>query len=141
MVKKAFLDFEPDFDFKLIALVCQLAPHTVCWWMEQKLRIPFKRDEELEIKPKNAKESVFFPIFTNTNQEETYFRYTLFGNKSNPGVLIPEQKAVDYYLKIEGEINKSDYLNLFVHLKQIPGVLHPFDVKPNDLKSKVNLIL
>lgn len=99
------------------------------------------RDEELEIKPKNAKEAHFFPIYTNTNEEESYFRFTLFGNKSNNGVLIPEQKAIDYYLKIEGEMSKAEYLNLFVNLKQIPGVIHSMDVKPHDLKSKVNLIL
>lgn len=83
----------------------------------------------------------FFQIFTNTNEEESYQRWTLFGNKSGNGLLVSEQKVVDYYLKLEGDIDRNQYLSILNTFKEIPEIVHYFDVKPDQLKSKANLVL
>lgn len=138
-MKKNLLEIEHDYDFKLIALVTALPGHTLGWWLEQKLKIPLKMDKELSLILKKGTAESVFPVFINTNEEDLYQRWTLVGNKSGNGFLIPEQKVVDYYLKLDGDIERSYYLSVLNTLKEIPGLHHLFDVKPDQLKSKANL--
>lgn len=96
-------------------------------------------DKELSLILKKGTAESVFPVFINTNEEDLYQRWTLVGNKSGNGFLIPEQKVVDYYLKLDGDIERSYYLSVLNTLKEIPGLHHLFDVKPDQLKSKANL--
>lgn len=140
-MKKTLLAFEPDYDFKLIAIVSALPAHTLCWWLEKKFRIPLRRGEELVLNSKRGAPESFFQVFFNLNEDETYQRWTLFGNKSGNGFLVSEQKMVDYYLKLEGDFERADYLGILNSIKEIPEIVHYFDVKPEQLKSKANLVL
>jgi hypothetical protein len=140
-MKKNSLDFEPNFDFKLIAIISPLPSYTLCWWIENKFKQPFKRINELVINTKKPNNMACFQVFQSINNEDDYEQWTVIGNKSGNGLLLPEQKVVDYYLKIEGEIEKSNYLKIIGTLKQIPGIVHHFDVNPKELKSKANLVL
>ena len=140
-VKKTYLEFEPDYDFKLIALISALPAHTLCWWMEQKLKLSLQRGDELVLTSKRGAPESYYPVFFNLNEEENYQRWTILGNKSGNGFLIPEQKVVDYYVKIEGDIDRTFYLSVLNTLKEIQGIVHLFDVKPETLKSKANLVL
>ena len=140
-MKKTLLAFEPDYDFKLIAIVSALPAHTLCWWLEEKLKVPLQKGDELVLNSKRGTTESHFQVFFNLNEDESYQRWTLFGNKSANGFLIPEQKVVDYYLKLDGEIDRTYYLNIHKTLKEIPEIVHYFDVKPEQLKSKANLVL
>jgi len=122
-------------------MVSALPAHTLCWWVEQKLRLPLQRGNELVFTSKRGAPESYFPLFYNLNEEEIYQRWTILGNKSGTGFLIPEQKVVDFYLKLEGDIDRTFYLSVINTLKEITGIVHLFDVKPESLKSKANLVL
>lgn len=120
-------------------MVNTLPAYTLGWWLEQKFKIPLKMDKDLELILRKGSAESNFPVYCNTNEEDIYQRWILVGNKSGNGFLIPEQKVVDYYLKLEGEIERNYYLSVLNTLKEIPGMQHYFDVKPETLKSRINL--
>lgn len=54
--------------------------------------------------------------------------------------LVPEYKKVDFFLKIDEELNQKD-LNLLVNaISQIPQVIAVYKIDTDLLKSKQNLI-
>ena len=140
-MKKNTLEIEIDYGFKLIALVSAMSPHALAWWLEKNLKLPLKQTEPLGISLKKGLAESFFPVFYNLDEEERYQRWTLVGNKSGNGFLISEQKMVDYYLKIEGDIDRNEYLAVLTKLKEIPGLVHYFDTKPEQFNRKENLIV
>lgn len=97
---------------------------------------------------------VAFPFF-HWKDETKLVEWTLLGNKANrkengpsSGLfpdqsalrwhyLIPEKRAVDFFLKIEGEVADAQLLN---RLREMPNVMTAYNVDPAELKSKHNLI-
>lgn len=54
--------------------------------------------------------------------------------------LVPEHKAVNYFLKIDNEFNVSKEKDILQHILQIQHVVTAFSIDINKLKSKDNLI-
>ena len=55
--------------------------------------------------------------------------------------MIPEQKTVDYYLRIDGDAEPEDLNRIMTELKKLSAVQHVFEVDVDTLKSKHNLLL
>lgn len=140
-MKRTLLEYEPLYDFRLLALTTPLHGYTLAWWLERKLKIPLQRSEDLHLILGRNKQEAFFQVFVNLNEEESFQRWTLFGNRSSGGFLIPEQKVVDYYIKFEGDVSDLSWKTALPVIKDIPGVQHVFEINPDQLKSKANLVL
>jgi len=140
-VKKITLTFEPDFEFQLLALVSPLRGFKLCWVLENKLNLRLFKSDDLHLSSKRGKVNSYFQVFESEEQEEIQETYTLFGNKTSNGFLIPEQKVVDYYLKIEGDMSASNFRKLADRLAALSEIQHQFEVDPESLKSKQNFIL
>lgn len=54
---------------------------------------------------------------------------------------IPEYKEVDYFLKIEGDLEELEVERILGQIALLPNIITTFAVDPNQLKSKNNLIL
>ncbi|TBW27037.1 IPExxxVDY family protein [Gramella sp. KN1008] len=54
--------------------------------------------------------------------------------------LIPEHKKVDFFLKVNEEIQRKEFTQMLSAIGQIPGVQAVYEVDVNNLKSKQNLI-
>lgn len=138
-VKKNLLTFEPDFSFTLIAVISPLRGYRISYEVEQKLKIPLYRDEDLGLFSTKKIQS-WFQVFA-FRDEENYRDYFLLANKNSGTFLIPEQKSVDYYLKIEGDMTEKEIKEWLQQLKEIKNVQHCFEVNANELRSKQNLLL
>ena len=136
---KNVLSFEPDFSFSLLAIVSVVRGYKLCWQLERSLNFRFKRSEDLMLRSGQRME-LYFQVFEGED-EEREFVLTLLGNKTEGGMLIPEQKAVDYYLKVEGETGKDWIRETVKKLKGLSLVQHVFQVEPSELKSRYNLLL
>lgn len=56
-------------------------------------------------------------------------------------LLIPEYKEVDYFLKIEADLENQEIERFLSQIALIPNIITTFAVDANQLKSKNNLIL
>ncbi|HIE45830.1 MAG TPA: IPExxxVDY family protein, partial [Flavobacteriaceae bacterium] len=73
-------------------------------------------------------------VDTSENSEE----YNMFAEISNTYILIPEEKKVDYFLKIEN--NTHNITTIIKKINAIHRVITSYEINPNDLKSKDLLI-
>ena len=155
-VHKIKLVLPTNYSFKLIGIVSSENDYTVSWAINEALNITFKKENPLEIlekKTNRIKEFTRF-LFKDKNLD---IKYTLIANKSKTedsieeqnvftsnsntktDYLIKEQKQIDYFFKIEAEINPIPP-NIIKKIKSSKAILATFDILPTDLKSKYDLL-
>ena len=138
-MNKFKLDIEYDYDFTLFGISCHEKDYRICWALNNKLRLEFKKVQDIESKEKKKKENTKYPLFEFID-EEAHREYFIIGNRSDSALLIPEQKHADYFLMVRGNFNDAEKEILLKNIKSIQIILTAFEIQPNELKSKQNLI-
>ncbi|MDA3891691.1 MAG: IPExxxVDY family protein [Salinivirgaceae bacterium] len=136
MSKAIKLKFEPNYEFTLIGLVTTEPIYKISWHLNEQLNILLKETNPLQAyqtKRQTVQEFSKFSFFT---PEET--NYHLIQNKGQQGILIEEQKQIDYWLKIERCSIRSEVI--VEKIKRLKNVTLAFDIKPGSLKSKNRFI-
>lgn len=137
---KHTLDFEIEYDFILIGINCHQKDYKICWALNQTLGIKMERQEGHVLQSEKGLTESNFSNFK-FEDEDNKNTFHLFKNKSANGVLIPEQKFIDYLLKIDHDetFEIDDLVNT---IKSIDFVLTAYQLDVDNLtKSKENLIL
>ena len=137
-MSRKVLTVEYDYDFILMGILCQEKDYRLCHEINKKLNMEFKKEDDLEIIINKQKESSGFSLYSYINEDEHSFY--LIGNKSLKGFLIPEQKQMDYFFMIKGNLFEDEKKDIAQMLKQIPMIMGTYELEPMKLKSKENLI-
>lgn len=137
--KKLLLKIEPDYDFKLVGIVCALPGYRIGWLFNQTLTFVLERDEDIEVHLPRHAEPVFFEFYRYV-EEELRLEYYLLANKNNGALLVPEMRQVDYWMLIKGVFENLNEEILLKQIKKISSVQTAFFADINSLKSKENLI-
>jgi hypothetical protein len=133
---KFTLDIEDDFDFKLIGIFSHVKDYRLSWQINQEFEFDLQKEENLTVKYKNnIQEHSFFCFF----DEENLLDYYLISNRSESGMLIPEEKC-DYFLLIKGHIRDQQFQELIKKTTQLKHILTTSNIEVEELKSKENLI-
>jgi len=138
-VNKFKLEIEYDYDFVLIGICSHEKDYRICWALNNKLGFDLKKTEELEIKEKKLAEPSLFSMYAYENAEQ-YTAYYVIANRSQNGLLVPEQKQVDYFLVVKGTMTDEQVDELVKQLRETSLVLTAYEIDPNQLKSKQNLL-
>jgi UPF0288 family protein (methanogenesis marker protein 3) len=139
-MKRIVLTDYIDYEFILIGICTQLNDYKLCWYLNKQLELDFIRDEnDISSLHQKKKVDIFFSLFNHIDVEND-LHYALISNKSFSVNLIPEHKQTDYFLKITGEINLIDQLEIVKKIKQIEQVITAFSIEISSLKSKDNII-
>lgn len=139
-MKKVVLRIDEDeqYGFVLIGIVCQHRDYRLCREVNLALGISLERDQDFEVFTKKRMDAMTFTRFAFINEEEDEFY--LLANKGEGGMLIPEQKQIDYFLLVRPGRNEIDSGDLLPALKKVPMVLGAYALEPKDLKSRENLL-
>jgi hypothetical protein len=132
------IKFEPiaDQSFILIAIVTSEPVYRICWFLNSRLGISLIESESLALlHPKrNLLQSyLLFEYF----HEEKQLAYYLIQNKGPQGAFDEDQKQVDFWLRIEGDITSMEIMH---ELKAIKELTLAFEVKPGSIKNKSRLL-
>lgn len=153
MSRKLTLDCEFDHDYTLIAINSTLEEYRLVYFLNKYLNL------KLACRPKGLSftdKSCVFSLY-DYDCAKSYSAYTLLSNKqhfsSNDNTenelfseqthinyLIDEKKDVDFFLKINHDLNELNTPQILNKIKGIPGVITSFSVAPESLKSKDYLI-
>ncbi len=136
-MSKLVLTFEEDYEFSLIGISCHSKDYRLCWELNKQLSIDMVRTADLEISKKDTVSSFSFYEFID---ETNYLEYYLISNRGNSGHIIPEQKSMDFFLMIKGNISDNHTKDCIAKINSLSLVLTSFNVDPNQLKSKQNLL-
>jgi hypothetical protein len=133
------LEMEYDYDFDLIGISCHAPDYRLCWALNQALNIALHKREEKHILSDKKKgtqdEFAVYEFFS----EEDHVEYFLLPNKGTSGLLVPEQKAADYFLLLKNNF-ALETSGLIALLKRIDMVIAAFAIEAETLKSRENLL-
>ena len=138
-MKKHLLEIEYDFDFILIGISSHEKDYRICWALNNKLELELIKSVSLEIKDKKQEDVSSFSLFICERPDE-FVEYLVIANRSEKGLLIPEQKHIDYFFVIKGEFEDDEIETIISKIKEINFVLTALRIDPSILKSKQNLI-
>ncbi len=136
-MSKVLLSLEEDYDFTLIGISCHTKDYRLCWEVNKALNIDLIRSEDLELNKKNEITSFSFYEFID---EDNHLEYYLISNLGNNGYLIAEQKKVDFFLLLKGSTSTNQIQDIICKINSLSLVLTSFNINPNQLKSKQNLL-
>ncbi len=157
------LFLEPDYDFVLIGISSHAKDYRICWAINNKLNIEFKKIDSLEIKnSKKQSTPSFFSTFRFEDAENflEYFvianlsegkrpslkKNSLFGEEKEEEqsleneCLIPEYKNFDYFFIIKGKVSDNKRDEFVTAIKELDITLTALAINLTPLKSKQNLI-
>jgi hypothetical protein len=129
---------EDDFDFVLIGIVTSHRDYRVSRDVNLALEITLERTEDYSIVEKKRGQEIHFPFFKFTNEHED--QYFILGNKVETGLLIPEQKQLDFFLMVKPGQSTIDRAELVRLLKKDNRFQAVFPIEVAGLKSKQNLL-
>jgi len=138
---KSKLSFESDCDFLLIAISCHQKNHKVAWSIGKTIHGSFEKTEpHMAYVGKSKEESGEFDHYV-SEREGGHGNFHLVANHSASGLLVPEEKQVDFFLIITGVLQNVNTAELTKEIKMLPIVLTAYSINPIQLKSRDKLIL
>lgn len=139
-MNKTYLKLSLDLDFILIAITASLKDYVLCHQINTRLHLAFEKVEDHEVffnvyEPARAYSKFFFYIEEGDN---TFF---IVSNRNREGFLIPEMNKVDYFMIIQGYMDKEDLTSILFGLNKLPDIQVAAQIDPLKLKSHENLII
>ena len=153
------LDDEFKEAFSLVAIHCSEEPYKMAYVLNKSVGLRLhRRNVDLEYSNKGLE--VTFPLFEYEDAIQ-YTTYNLVANKCKSEVanihssnglfasdapetvmtfLLPEQKKVDFFLKIHSDLEIIPLRKLVFEINEIKQVISAYTIDPEELKSKNNLI-
>ncbi len=151
--------YELDFDdfsaceYSLLAIHTPLEDYKLAYLLNRRLDYKFnKSDINIDKKSKNDVLTSFsvyeysdaeynFLLIKNTLKKKVIIdNNSLFNVSHEVHYLIPERKKVDYFIKIEGDVDSIYLSKLIQKLIEFPQLLTSYKIDINSLKSKDFLI-
>ena len=129
------LRFNEDFelDFLILGINSHIKLYKLCWEINKKLHTSFVKNKNHTIN--NNKEFERFS-YTNKNSEITY---NIISNISTTGYLEPNNKSVNYFMIVQGEIYNTQ--KTIERLNQIEDILLVFELNLSKIKTITPFII
>lgn len=157
-VFKLQLDDFDEVDYELFAIHTPLEDFRLAYFINQKLSVVLRKNKE-SISLRLKQTEVYFSVFTCIDFSNDS-KWSLIQNKSEVIIhsnqssqnlfkdietehtvhLLPELKKVDYFLKIENNIEGIEARKIIKEISAIKGVTLLYEVNPENIKSKNHLI-
>ena len=153
------LEFDDVEDYQLVAIHSSIEEYKMAYFLNKHLHLRLQRSR-FDLDFNHGEIQALYPLFE-FKEPENYRSYHLIKNKYKGPVkkvvssgslfieeevsskityLIPEYKEVDYFLKIEDDIEGEEQ-SIVNKIAFMPQVITTYMVDANQLKSKNNLIL
>ncbi len=154
MSKIHAFDFEFDHDYTLIGIHSILEDYRMAYFLNKNLSVHLERfKEDLDFPSKKCSFPFYFyedkATFTSWSliaNKHTYIENVntlssnLFQEETKTSFLIFEKKKVDYFIKINGNINNNNLQNILHKINNTHKIITSYTINPYDLKSKDYLI-
>ncbi len=129
------LRFNEDFelDFLILGINSHIKLYKLCWEINKKLHTSFVKNKNHTIN--NNQEFERFS-YTNKNSEITY---NIISNVSNTGYLDPNNKSINYFMIVQGEIYNTQ--KTIERLNQIEDILLVFELNLSKIKTITPFII
>lgn len=137
VLDNAYLEEEFFEDVVLIGIVSPKQPYQAIWHINEKLNVSFEKNHDHERVVNNT----YFEVFSYLEPEKLR-ENIIFSNRNKQHYLIPEAKNIDYIWMLKGghEIQQQKSF-LLEFLPKISIISYSFEINPEIIKNKMNLVL
>lgn len=154
MSKIHSFDFEYEHNYSLLGIHSTLEDYRIAYFLNKNLNLHLSRfKEDLDFSSIDCT----FPLF-HYEDEATLTSWSLIANKhifvssedthqrnlfeelTNTSFLISEKKEIDYFIKINGNVNPNDLQNILNKINKTKQIITSYSLDPNELISKDYLI-
>ena len=132
-MKTLKIDEEFELDFLILGINSHIKIYKLCWEINKKMHINFVKNKNHT--PNNNQEFERFS-YTSKNSET---RYNILSNISTTGYLESNNKNVNYFMIVQGDIYNTK--KIIERLNQIEDILLVFEVNLSNIKSVTPFII
>ncbi len=125
------LDYEPEYEFDIMAISSNQKAHTLCWEINNILESELCLIEPLEFKVKNQ-----VCMFKRYKSEQDEFVFDVVSNKNGRFRFVKEYKTLDYFIKFYEQESPYSCQELTSLLRKSKLVQAVFRLEIDKLKSK-----
>ena len=140
MIKKIKLDYIPDFNFLLLAIVSYEKDYKLVWDINNSLNFDFEKESDYRVFNRKSKVETEFPSFVYRNTSQ-YIDYRLLVNKTNEGILLEELKNIDFLMVIKGDYFEGYDKIIQMKLQKLDTVQSTFIIDIKTIKDKEHLLV
>lgn len=123
--------------YKLLGISSHENDYRLSWALNRKLGLKFRKTDNLIPARGNADKE--FSVFKSEWNNKS-LNINLISNRCPDGFLIKEMKNIDFVLQVFGEINQADFDKIVAKIKTIDLVSAVFEISPDKLKKRGNLL-
>lgn len=127
----------------LYGISCHERPHRLCWAINRELGLRMERRHEdldfLIAGSEEGEEKARYALFSEISEED-HVTYSLIGNRSEKGPLIPQRPEIDHFFLIEAEEERED-IEREEQLRSVGPILAVFRIDPATLPSVADLLV
>jgi hypothetical protein len=127
-----------DYSFTLLGIACHAKDYRLSWAINKALGIALERPPKNDNNPEDVFEQFSIHQFEDA---DNFLMYSLIANRGPNGLFAPDQKKVDYFLKIEGSLAEIRKKEILTELNKIDLVLAVYSLEPKQLRSKQNFLI
>jgi hypothetical protein len=128
-----------DTDFRLIGIASHENDYRLAWGINTQLNLSLVRVENALVYHDKYKQEISLSTFVQEFPEQG-FTIKLFSNRGEDFFLLEDLKNIDFFIKIEGEINQVKYQEMISLLKSVDIIMGVFHL-PIDQVKKINRII
>jgi hypothetical protein len=127
-------------DTRLLGLVAPVKDYQFCWQLNNRLRLDFRINNDIEIQLSRRQRKYFFGVFE-YQETGTSLQHFLYNNQFDGEYLLPEFKHLDFLWLLKGDVVADEKLqHLMGCIRTVPGVQLVMELAHDKIKNKGHLI-
>jgi hypothetical protein len=125
---------------RLLGLVAPVRNYQFCWQLNNRLRLDFRINNDIEIQLTRRQRKYFFGVYEYRENGNALYHF-LYINQFDGEYLLPEFKHLDYLWLLKGDLVTDDQLqDLMNSIRSVPGVQLVMELLQGKIRNKGHLI-
>lgn len=127
-------------DTRLMGIVAPMKDYQLVWQLNNRLRLDFRSNNELEIQLTKKQRKYFFGIYQ-YQESGNALQHFLYNNQFDGEYLLPEFKHLDFLWLQKGDAVADEKMaHLMNSIRAVPGVQLVMELAQDKIKNKGHLI-
>ncbi len=127
-------------DTRLMGIVAPMKDYQLVWQLNNRLRLDFRSNNELEIQLTKKQRKYFFGIYQ-YQESGNALQHFLYNNQFDGEYLLPEFKHLDFLWLQKGDaVADEKMVHLMNSIRAVPGVQLVMELAQDKIKNKGHLI-
>ncbi|MBL0341566.1 MAG: IPExxxVDY family protein [Bacteroidetes bacterium] len=135
------LDFEGEFNFILLGLLCGFKDYKLCFELNHILNLSFQRKDDVNIPAGRPGSNTRHSHYESNGFDFESYHVLSNRDKGGTGFFIPEKKNIDFFLLVTDAPGSFDLKNLMSSLKNLEIITGVYEMDPYEMKSADSFLI